>query len=187
MFLKRFIQRKSVTGGGYGRKALLLLGVIAVCLLGRISGGVTPSMQVDGDQTVTGGLNVGDATDAATAQVKMKSSSSPSVAWQSTYQAGSAGPSPCSSAMGTGWTWDEERGSLVGALAVNEQQNKFYAILPYESTNYLYAYSFGFSIPTNATITGVEVSYCVQGEDSSRWACFWLTNGGGPIGNPKRA
>ena len=164
MFLKRFIQRKSVTGGGYGRKALLLLGVIAVCLLGRISGGVTPSMQVDGDQTVTGGLNVGDATDAATAQVKMQSSSSSSlsVAWHSTYGAGSAGPSVCSAAMGTGWTWDEERGSLVGALAVNEQQNKFYAISPYGSTNYLYAYSFGFSIPTDATITGVEVSYCVQ-------------------------
>jgi hypothetical protein len=139
---------------------------------------------VTGNQTVSGGLNVGDATDAAIAQVKMQSSSasSLSVAWHSTYGAGSAGPSVCSSAVGTGWTWDEELGGLADALS--ESEDDFYACSPYGSTNPLNAYSFGFSIPTNATIAGVEVSYRIWG-GGTKGACFQLTNGGSPIGNFK--
>jgi flagellin-like hook-associated protein FlgL len=134
---------------------------------------------VTGSQTVTGGVNVGDATDAATAQVKMKSSSSPSVAWHSTYQPGSAGPSLCSAATGS-WT---PRGGLVSALA--QSGDGLYASSPYGTTDPLGTSSFGFSIPANATIAGVEVSYRIWGGSPGGPACFRLHLSGSLIGSEK--
>ena len=160
---------------------------VGLCIyLGAAPAGAVPTMEWNGDQlvtgsqTVTGGVNVGDATDAGTAQVKMKSSSSPSVAWQSTYQPGSAGPSLCSSANGTGWT---PKGGLVSALA--QSGDGLYASSPYGTTDPLGTSSFGFSIPANATIAGVEVSYRIWGGSPGGPACFRLHLSGSLIGSEK--
>jgi len=60
---------------------LLMAAALSLCPAPSSS---SPTMQWAGDQTVTGGVNVGEATDAATAQVKVQSSSvSPNVAWRS--------------------------------------------------------------------------------------------------------
>jgi len=61
--------------------SLLMAAALSLCPAPSSS---APTMQWAGDQTVTGGVNVGEATDAGPAQVKVQSSSvSPNVAWRS--------------------------------------------------------------------------------------------------------
>ena len=74
-------------------------------------------------------------------------------------------------------------GGLVNALA--QSGDGLYASSPYGTTDPLGTSSFGFSIPANATIAGVEVSYRIQGGSPGGPACFQLHLSGSLIGSEK--
>ena len=151
------------------RISISLLIIAGLCLspgLSRVA--AAPTMQWDGDQTVTGnqtvsgGVNVGSSSDAATGQVKLKSTTaSPNVAWHS-YN---SSLSSTSAGFNLGTSVEDPTGHWSNDANVLSESSA-YAYTTYMD-DFLKVYGFGFYplVPSNATITGVEVSYRIQGQE----------------------
>jgi len=137
--------------------SLLMAAALSLCPAPSSS---APTMQWAGDQTVTGGVNVGEATDAGPAQVKVQSSSvSPNVAWRSISPGtgGSVGKYAGTATAPYG-AWLPTPGYATGA------SNSIWA---YTTSQYapINLTNFALSIPSGKMINGIAVTVLGAGAD----------------------
>ena len=162
---------------------------LGLCIwLGAAPAGAVPTMEWDGNLTATGGVNVGSSSDAGTGQVKAKvttSSSSttpPTAVWHSIYQpgpSGSAGPNLGGTTADPSSVWTNDNNVLT-------TDYEYYAYTTdCSGTGYLKVTNFGFSLPTDATVRGIEVTFRQKATTTYPKANYQLINGESTIGNGK--
>ena len=164
--------RKESNENASGRRRWIpTRGMASLCglmlFLGSWAAWASPSVTVEGTETAVG-VNVGSATGAGDGQVKLKSASaSPNVAWhsyKSTISDSTAGPSlgGTVSDPDESWTDDDNVKSDTdsGAYA--------YFTGPAEAgSNKLQITNFGFSLGSDATVDGIEVTICARTSQST--------------------